>query len=113
LSRNRLLANQQFEWRTGSADTGDGTFSTQRRRWNFSSRSAGPLSKRSFADRVEKSAPCDSGHSQVATADRDTIAAERLHLKAANSRIRPTADFRVDELGVSNGRESGRCCRAV
>jgi hypothetical protein len=57
------------------------------RRWHFSSRAAGSLSKQSLADHVEKSAPGDRGHSQVATADRDTIAAEGLHLKAANSRI--------------------------
>jgi hypothetical protein len=59
------------------------TLSTQRRRWHFSRRPAGPLSKRSFTDCVEKSAPCGSGHSRVATTDRDTIAVERLHPKVS------------------------------
>lgn len=64
---------------------------TQSCRRHFSGRATGALSKRSFADHVESSAPCDSGHSRVATADRIAIAAERLQPKGANWRCRPIA----------------------
>lgn len=66
-----------------TADIRENPDPTQMRRWHFSSRPAGPLSKRSFADCVEKSAPCGSGHSRVATTDRDTITVERLHPKVS------------------------------
>ena len=54
---------------------------TQRRRWHFSSRPAGPLNKLSFAECVEKSAPRGSGHSQVATKRRalSSVAAIRFN----------------------------------
>ena len=89
-TERRFQLNASSMWRSGHSSAKiEHPDPTQRRRWHFLSRAAGPLSKQSFADHVEKSAPCDSGRSQVATAVRNTSAAERLHLKAANSRCRP------------------------
>jgi hypothetical protein len=64
---------------------------TPSRRWHFSGRPAGPFWKRSFASQAAKSPPGDSGRSRVASTARYKHAAERLHLKAANRRCRPSA----------------------
>jgi uncharacterized protein (DUF427 family) len=51
-----------------------------------------------FADAAEKVRIGESGHSKVASIDRERIPAERLHPKAADSRCRPVGDIRCADL---------------
>jgi hypothetical protein len=53
-----------------------------------------------FAEAVEQIRVGDSGRSRVPTDDRDKFAAERLHPKVANSRIRPGAVHRARQAGA-------------
>jgi hypothetical protein len=51
-----------------------------------------------------------SGHSQVAITDLGKVPAERLHLKAAYSRCRPSADLRLIELVAMKRPFGQRAC---
>jgi hypothetical protein len=61
---------------------------------NFLPGSTGPLWKRTSPTSSRRSEFGDSSRSQVATADRDRIAGERLHPKVANWRCRPISAIR-------------------
>jgi len=83
------------------ADVRGRQWPTQSCRRHFCGRATAALRKRSLVEHVKNSEPCDSGRSPGATADRDTIAAERLQPKVANWRCRPTpAGGDVEMLAV-------------
>jgi len=77
-------------------------WTTPSRQWRLSGRAAGLLRKRSFANRVAKSAPRNSGRSRVAPANRYRRAAERLHLRTANRRCRPSAALPCADVNVGS-----------
>src|ERR1017187_6761442 len=70
--------------------------------WRFSWRAAGLPRNLTFAEIVEEIRVHVSGGSRAASDDRATVAAERLHQKAANWSYRPSSVLGRDGLSVSN-----------